>query len=104
MNTIKKVVNFSIVLTIFLSIVTNIALAQEPRVFLRIDKEFYDALNNDGQNGKKVYSNNPNTKSEEYLRQIAVSTKYMVETNIEILKQQEQIIKLLQTISEEKGK
>lgn len=104
MNTLKKVVNFSIVLTIFLSIVTNIALAQEPRVFLRIDKEFYDALNNDGQNGKKVYSNNPNAKSEEYLRQIAVSTKYMVETNIAILKQQEQIIKLLQTRSEEKGK
>ena len=104
MNTIKKVVNFSIVLTIFLSIVTNIALAQEPRVFLRIDKEFYDALNNDGQDGKKVYSNDPNAKSDEYLRQIAVSTKYMVETNIEILKQQEQIIKLLQMISEEKGK
>jgi hypothetical protein len=84
--------------------VANIALAQEPRVFLRIDKEFYDALNNNGQNGKKVYSNNPNGKSEEYLRQIAVSTKYMVETNIEILKQQEQIIRLLQTIGEEKGK
>ena len=104
MSILKATIKLSIVLTIFLSIATNIALAQEPRVFLRIDKEFYDALNDDGQNGKKTYSNNPNSKSDEYLRQIAVSTKYMVETNIEILKQQDQIIKLLQTISEEKSK
>jgi len=54
-------------------------------VYIKLTKDFYEALKN--QNSK-VYSNNP---SDEYLKQIAISTKFMVETNLEILKQQEKM-------------
>ena len=39
------------------------------------------------------------TSDKEYLRQIAVSTRYMVESNLKIIKQQERMIKLLEKMS-----
>ncbi len=59
-------------------------------VYIKLTKDFYDSLKS---SGNITYSNDP---SIEYLRQIAVSTKFMVETNLQILKQQEKIIQLLE--------
>jgi hypothetical protein len=64
-----------------------------------LNKDFYEALKGEANGGSKVYSNNP---SEDYLRQIAVSSRFMVETNLQILKQQEQMIQMLQTLLEKK--
>lgn len=64
-------------------------------VYLDMSKAFYDALQGSNPDGDRVYSN---TMSDEYLRQIAVSTKFTVQTNLEIIKQQERIIRLLQSI------
>ena len=64
---------------------------------LVLDKEFYEALN--GGSSGKTYSSD---KNREYLRQISVSTKYMVETNFRILEQQERMIQLLQSIAGKK--
>jgi hypothetical protein len=36
--------------------------------------------------------------SETHLRQIAISTRFMVETNLQILRQQEKMIELLEEI------
>lgn len=59
-------------------------------VYIKLINEFYNAL----KSSKDVtYSNDT---SLEYLRQIAINTKFMVETNLQILRQQEQIIKLLE--------
>lgn len=70
-------------------------------VYIKLSKEFYDALKNDNSTGTKVYSNNPST---EYLKQIAISTRFLVETNIEILKQQEKMIELLHSFAVNKKK
>lgn len=64
-------------------------------VYLNLTKDFYEALQGTGHDGKEVYGN---TMMDEYLRQIAVSSKFMVQTNLQIIRQQEQIIKLLQSI------
>lgn len=67
-------------------------------VYIRLTKDFYEALKNQGS---KVYTNNP---SDEYLKQIAISTKFMVETNLEILKQQEKMNTMLDSLFKNKKK
>lgn len=69
-------------------------------VYLDISKAFYGALQRSDHDGDRIYSN---TMSDEYLRQIAVSTKFTVQTNLEIIRQQERIIQLLRAI-QNKGK
>jgi len=64
-------------------------------VYVEMTKEFYEALRNEGSRGTKIYSNDP---SGEYLRQIAVSARFMVETNLQILKQQERMLQMLQSL------
>jgi len=64
-------------------------------VYIKLTKDFYEALKKGGSGGAKVYTNNP---SDEYLKQIAVSAKFMVETNLEILKQQERMNQLLDSL------
>ena len=66
-------------------------------VYMKLNREFYDSLSND----KNTYSNN---KSTEYLREISISSKFMVETNLQIIRQQEEIIRLLATIADKKKK
>ena len=63
-------------------------------VYIDLTRDFYEALKRDGGDSK-VYSNDP---SDQYLRQIAVSAKFMVETNLQILKQQEEIRLLLREL------
>ncbi len=66
-------------------------------VYIELDKEFYQALKS--ETGRSYTTD----KSNEYLRQIAVSTRYMVESNLQILKQQEQIITLLEKMQTPAG-
>ena len=65
-------------------------------VYIELTKEFYEALQNNSYGGTKTYSNDP---SKDYLKQIAVSTRFMVETNLQILKQQEKMIHLLEDLN-----
>ncbi len=66
-------------------------------VYLKLNREFYEALNNN----TNTYSNN---KSTEYLREISISSKFIVETNLQIIRQQEEIIRLLETIADKNKK
>jgi hypothetical protein len=76
--------------------------AQIPEgVYIKLTKDFYDALINENSRGTKVYTNNP---SQEYLKQIAISARFLVETNLQILKQQEKILELLNSHLENKKK
>ncbi|MBW2369550.1 MAG: hypothetical protein JRH15_16895 [Deltaproteobacteria bacterium] len=64
-----------------------------PGVFIELTDDFYRALKNDRSMENRVYTNRV---ADEYLRQIAISTRYMVETNLRILDQQDKIIQLLE--------
>ncbi len=71
----------------------GISKALVPRgVTIELTKDFYETLRDEGGRGTKGYSSDP---SSEYLRQIAVSTRFMVETNLQILRFQEEIMRLL---------
>ena len=70
-------------------------------IYLELTRDFYEALRNDGFKGERVYSNDP---SADYLREISISSRFMVETNLQILKQQERIIQLLRETSKENKK
>ncbi|MGD9159930.1 MAG: hypothetical protein PVG39_16055 [Desulfobacteraceae bacterium] len=64
-------------------------------VYLKLTREFYESLSDN----KNTYSNN---KSTEYLREISISSRFNVETNLQIIKQQEEIIRLLKSIADKK--
>ena len=66
-------------------------------VYVDMTEEFYRALQ-EGDHSKKLSTNS----SENYLHQIAIATRYTVETNLQILNQQERIIKLLEEIRDKK--
>jgi hypothetical protein len=59
-------------------------------VYLDLNRDFYQALKEDG--GTKSYSNDMTLN---YLREISISSRFMVETNLQILKNQERLIQLL---------
>ncbi|MBW1680128.1 MAG: hypothetical protein JRF59_07340 [Deltaproteobacteria bacterium] len=63
--------------------------------YLKLTREFYRALREEGDGSARVYSN---SAENEYLRQMSVSSRFMVETNLQIIKQQERMIRLLQEI------
>ena len=62
-------------------------------VYIELTRDFYETLKNEGVSGSRVYSND---MSNEYLKQISISARFMVETNLQILKQQERILQMLQ--------
>jgi len=68
---------------------------RSPAIFLDISEAFYRALEARDR-GDRVLGTETTTAADEYLRQIAVSTRYMVETNLQLLRQQERIIQLLE--------
>lgn len=70
-------------------------------IYIKLTKDFYEALKGDGSGGSKTYSNDP---SSAYLKEISISTRFMVETNLQIIKNQERIIQLLENLKENKGK
>ena len=61
-------------------------------VYLDLNRDFYQALKEDGGTTKS-YSND---MSLNYLREISIATRFMVETNLQILKSQERLIQLLE--------
>jgi hypothetical protein len=65
------------------------------RTELQLTEEFYKTLRSEGA---KTYATGT---SDEYLRQIAVSTRFMVETNLKILQRQERIIQLLEALQKQ---
>ena len=64
-------------------------------VYFKLTEDFYRALREESDSGSRRYSTD---QSNHYLREIAVSTRFMVETNLQILKQQESIIRLLEVL------
>ena len=68
-------------------------------VYLELSRDFYEALRHNAGRSATVYTNDP---ADRYLREIAVSTRFMVQTNLEILKQQEAMIQLLRSLLEKK--
>ena len=70
-------------------------------VYIELNRDFYRALQEEGDRDTKFYSNDPSAM---YLKQIAISSKFMVETNLQILKQQEEVIRLLRSVLGEKKK
>ncbi|MGM0662826.1 MAG: hypothetical protein ACQET7_01425 [Thermodesulfobacteriota bacterium] len=66
-------------------------------VYLELTRDFYEALRHEGDRSAMVYTNDP---SAVHLKEIAVSTRFMVQTNLEILKQQETMIQLLRRLTE----
>ena len=67
--------------------------AKEKRIYIGLTEDFYRALQSESDSGDRVYGDR---KSDEYLRQIAVSSKFMVETNLRLLEMQARIIELLE--------
>jgi hypothetical protein len=72
-----------------------------PRTHIEFTESFYRALQNEPASGNRVYATG---NADDYLRQIAISTKFMVETNIQIIKQQEKMIELLGATSAKRGR
>ena len=70
-------------------------------VYIKLTKDYYNALGAGASRGVKTYSNDPST---EYLKQISVSSRFTVETNLQILKNQERIIRLLDSVLKNKRK
>ncbi|MCF8062306.1 MAG: hypothetical protein K9M82_07310 [Deltaproteobacteria bacterium] len=68
-------------------------------VYLELTRDFYEALREETERNATVYSNDPSAAR---LKEIAVSARFMVQTNLEILKQQEEMIQLLRRLLERK--
>jgi hypothetical protein len=84
--------------------------ASEPRyrmpegVYIELTREFYEALEGrTADTNRRIYSNDPR---HDYLRRTAVSSEFTVKTNLTIIKQQERIIRLLESLraQQERGK
>ncbi len=63
-------------------------------VHVDLTSDFYRALREESDPNTKTYSNDPSVA---YLKEIAVSSRYTVETNLQILKNQERLIQLLES-------
>ena len=70
-------------------------------LYIEMTREFYEALKEETNSGLKKYSNDP---SLEYLKQISISSRFMVETNLQIIRHQERILFLLEFLLDEKKK
>jgi hypothetical protein len=89
---------FTLCLFGFIGKVAVAADGQVRHIEVELSESFYRALDAEGAN--KTYRTDT---SEEYLRQIAVSTRFVVESNLKIIKQQDRIIELLEAIQKKKN-
>lgn len=62
-------------------------------IFIQLSEDFNRDMEANDHNTRTLSTN----KSETYLHQIAVATRYTVETNLKILQQQARIIELLES-------
>jgi hypothetical protein len=87
---------FAVVLSVFVVLHSQAVGAESGskdrrhKITIELTEDFYRALRNEAA---KTYTTN---RQDEYLRQIAVSTKFMVETNLRIIEQQARMIELLE--------
>lgn len=63
-------------------------------VYVEMTRDFYRALKEEGGVNTRTYSDD---MSLAHLREISISTRFMVETNLQVLKNQERIIRLLES-------
>ncbi len=63
-------------------------------VYVDLTRDFYKALREEGSGNSRNYSND---MSLTYLKEISISTRFMVETNLQVLKNQERIMQLLES-------
>ena len=84
----------------FFAFAGNEAVADDQvnQIEVALTESFYRALRAEGAN--KTYRTDT---SEEYLRQIAVSSRFAVESNLKIIKQQERIIELLEALQKKEN-
>ncbi len=68
-------------------------------VYIELTEEFYAALRDDAGDTRTVYTNDPSAR---HLEEIAVSARFMVKTNLAILEQQEELIRLLRRMLEKR--
>ena len=111
MKTLQSISHVIIVLSLLAIILCNpkVTYAQDSdsetrlpeNVYIELTRDFYESLKDRDQGGERFYSNDP---SIEYLKEISISSRFMVETNLQILKQQERILQLLQTLLKDKKK
>lgn len=66
-------------------------------IYVQMTEDFYRALKEDTQAATRTFTTN---MSEDYLHQIATATRYTVETNLQLLQQQERIIQLLEALQD----
>jgi hypothetical protein len=64
-------------------------------LYIELTESFYRALRGEAERDSVTYTTEMRN---EHLRQIAVSARFMVETNLQIIRQQEQMIRLLDAI------
>jgi hypothetical protein len=87
---------FAVVLSVLMALHHQTAGAESgsqdyrKKITIELTEDFYKALRNEGTTTYTTERQN------EYLRQIAVSTKFMVETNLRIIEQQARMIELLE--------
>lgn len=67
-------------------------------VYIELTEDFYEALRADSGD-RTVYTNDPSAR---HLEEIAVSARFMVKTNLAILEQQEELIRLLRRVLEKR--
>jgi hypothetical protein len=70
-------------------------------IYIEMTREFYEALKEESNRRSKTYSND---SSLEYLKQISINSKFMVETNLQVIKLQEEILSILESLLDEKKK
>lgn len=63
-------------------------------VYVDLTADFYRALREEGGSNSKTYSND---MSLSYLREISIASRFMVETNLQVLKNQERMLQLLES-------
>jgi hypothetical protein len=63
-------------------------------IYVDLTRDFYKALREEGSGNTRTYTDD---MSLSHLRDISISTRFMVETNLQVLKNQERIIRLLES-------
>lgn len=86
-----------------LALAEDLSPTEDPEIEIHLDltRQFYEALRRaDVAQAGRLSTD----RSDRYLEQIAISTRFMVETNLRLLKEQAEIKALLQELLKSSGK
>jgi hypothetical protein len=86
-----------------LALAEDLSPPEDPEIEIHLDltRQFYEALRRVGNAQSGSLSTD---QSDRYLEQIAISTRFMVETNLRLLEEQAQIKALLRELVKSSGK